>query len=117
MAIVVLQQGVTKKDLAKAREEHRDYIKITADIFQNIVAIGGEYHADAEKLLLERGSRQENIWGGGVNLETGNFETNAIINLRRGNNSTEILDPEKRKEFLRIVRRVLREHVKQRKFS
>ncbi|KKQ53023.1 hypothetical protein A2865_02715 [Candidatus Woesebacteria bacterium RIFCSPHIGHO2_01_FULL_39_17] len=117
MAIVVVEDKLTKEDFEKAREDYKIYIKITIDLKKETVVLGGEYHADAEKLLLERGSRQENIWGGGVNLETGNFETNAIINLRRGNNSTEILDPEKRKEFLRIVRRVLREHVKQRKFS
>jgi len=46
-----------------------------------------------------------------LNLETRNFETNAIINLRKGNDSTEILDPETRKKFLRIAKRVLKDYV------
>ena len=114
MAIVVLTKKASKKDIKKATEEYPYYIKITADIRQEIIAIGGEYHADTEKILLEGSqSRQNDLWGGGLDLITGSFDTNAIINLRSGRNeSTEILDPETRNRFLEICRRFLKENAK-----
>ena len=111
--ILLLQEKLLRKDFEKAKKDYLTYIKITMDIEEKRVILGGEYHADAERLLLETGSRQEDIWGGGVNLETGQFETNAIINLRAGeNNSAEILDSEKRKKFLLLAQKILKGYVK-----
>ena len=113
MAIVIIKDKLSKKDFEKAREDYQTYIKITVDLEKEIVALGGEYHADAEQLLLQRGSKQKNIWGGGVNLEEGRIETNAIINLRpKENESAEILEPKIRKKFISVVKKVLRNYVK-----
>jgi hypothetical protein len=100
MGIIIVKEKVTAKDIEKAREHYPNYIKVTADIKRKIVLIGGEYHADAERMLLEEhGSRQSDIWDGGYNLETGDFEVNAMINLRpKQNSSYDILDPETRDE-------------------
>jgi len=105
MSLVIVKGSLTQEDLDRAREDYEFYIKITADIEEGIVVIGGEYHADAEKVLLENyGSRQENIWGGGLDLRERRFETSAIINLRPGvNESMEILDPETRARFLGLI--------------
>lgn len=93
MPVVIVKDKLSKREFEEARRDYETYIKITIDLVREVVALGGEYHADAEELLLAEGSRQGDIWGGGVNLETGQFETNAIINLRAGkNDSTEILD-------------------------
>jgi len=106
MNLVVIEKNLTKKDLDKARKDYRFYIKITVDIDQKIVVIGGEYHADAEKLLHQRyGSSQRNIWGGGFNLKTKKFETIALINIKPGiNTSMEIIDSRLREAFLGLVR-------------
>lgn len=112
MAIVVVKDTLSKKDFQKVKEDYETYIKLTIDVENKIIALGGEYHADAEKLLLDQGSRQQDIWGGGVNLETKQLETNAIINLRPRNNSTEILDPKTREKFLMIAKRILRKYVR-----
>lgn len=112
MPIVVVKDKLSKQDFEEARRDYETYIKITTDLKQEVAALGGEYHADAEKLLLAQGSSQDDIWGGGVNLETGRFETNAIINLRAGkNDSTEILDPKKRERFLELARKILAGYV------
>jgi hypothetical protein len=105
MAIVVLQKKPTKEDIKIAREEYSEYIKITADLLQKIVLIGGEYHADSEKILIEEyESKQKDIWGGGYNIILKKFETNAIINMRQPiNDSTDILNPEIRDSFLKLV--------------
>lgn len=111
MAIVIVKDRVSRVEFNRAKKDYGSYIKLTIDLENEIVALGGEYHADAEKMLLEQGSKQENILGGGFNLETKQFETNAIINLRPGrNNSTEILDSENRERFLKIARRILKEY-------
>lgn len=108
MAIVISEGKLTKEQFERAKEDYGVYVKITADLETGAMVVGGEYHADAERMLLASGSRQENIWGGGINLETGQFETNAMVNLRAGkNDSTEILDPVKRERFLEIARRAL----------
>lgn len=114
MALVFIKdREVTEEDFKKAREDYEIYIKITADLENGMVVLGGEYHFDAEKILLDQGSKQEDIWGGGVNLETKKFETNAIINLRSGrNDSTEILDSEKRERFLEISKKLLSKYVR-----
>jgi len=44
-------------------EAQGSYIKLAVDIARGVVVGGGEYHADCEEILLERGSRQEDIWG------------------------------------------------------
>jgi len=109
MAIVVLETRLTASDIKKAREEYSSYIKITADLKQQLVAIGGEYHADAEQLLMKtHGSKQRDIWGGGYNITSHTFETNAMINLQpRRNKSLEIIDPAIRNTFITLVKRKL----------
>lgn len=109
MAIVVLTGNVTAKDVKNAREEYKDYVKITADLAQNLVAIGGEYHADAEKILIESySSKQKDIWGGGYNIILNKFEANAMINIRPpDNDSPDILDSELRDQFFKLVKEKL----------
>ena len=108
MAIVIVEK-LSKEDLQKAREDYPEYLKITADIVQRIVAIGGEYHADAEKILREDyQSKKKDIWGGGYNLILKKIETNAIVNLKpEVNDSPEILDPVTREDFLEVVQEKL----------
>lgn len=110
MGIVIIEDELTKENLASARAHYKFYIKITADIEQKVVIIGGEYHADAEEVLIERyKSLQKNIWGGGYNLRNGKFETNAIINLRSSvNESMEILDQKIRDKFLALIKERLK---------
>jgi hypothetical protein len=110
MAIIIIDKIVTPQQIKKAQEDYESYIKLTIDIEGEIIALGGEFHADAEKILLESGSQQKNIWGGGLNLETNLLETNAIINYRGG--SAEILDPKVREKFLNIAKKFLGKYVK-----
>ena len=109
MSVVVLKGKPKKNHIKKAREDHKNYIKITADLEKKIIAIGGEYHADAEKILAEKyGAKQRSIWGGGYNIDLDEFETIAVINIKQPNNpSSEIIDQKVRKEFLEFVKREL----------
>jgi|SRR5260221_1286562 len=105
MSVVVITNELTLGDVKKAREEYEFYIKVTVDIERGIVAIGGEYHADAEKILIEKENcNSKSIWGGGYNIKTKSIETNAMINLRpKTNDSMELLDPTIRKRYIELV--------------
>jgi hypothetical protein len=106
MALIIVDNILTKEDVKASREDYPEYIKITADLKNKIVIIGGEYHADAEKLMVEKfDSKRSDIWGGGYNITSGAFEVNAMLNLKpMTNNSLEILDPTVRNSFLEVVK-------------
>lgn len=108
MAIVIVGK-LTKEDIGKAREDYSGYIKITVDIRRRIVAIGGEYHADAEEVLVGKFQCQrKDIWGGGYNIKLRKFETNAVLNIKpRINDSPEIIDQKIREDFLSLVKEKL----------
>jgi len=91
------------------QKEYGDYTKITLDINKEVLMIGCELHADGEAILLEKGSNQNDIWGGGINFTTKEIDTTAVLNLkpRLSNNSLEILDPEKREKFITVVKKLL----------
>ena len=63
MRIHIIRQRATKKEIREMREELETYIKLAVDVERDILAGGGEYHADCEEALLEEGGRQEDIWG------------------------------------------------------
>ncbi|MCL4338470.1 DUF5674 family protein [Patescibacteria group bacterium] len=99
---------LTKEEVKKLRNEFGDYVKITADIKKEQLVAGCILHADGERILLEKGSRQDDIWGGGINFATGEIDATAILNLRPrlNNNSIELLDEKRRKKFLATVKKV-----------
>lgn len=86
------------------------YIKIVVDIEQEILSGGGDRHFDEEQALLENGSLQKNLWGGGFDTKTNEVDYNSIINLRpnQDNPSRDILSLEIRKSFDQIVEKLLK---------
>lgn len=108
MAILAFTSRPDKKQLQEISKEFGDYIKIVVDIERGIIAAGCRLHADCEKLLLENGSKQENLWGGGFDVTTGTIDDFALINLRpnQNNPSQEILDSVIRNKFFEIAKRI-----------
>lgn len=107
--LLVIKQKATKAKVKKISEDFPGYIKVVVDIERRILAGGGKRHFEGEQKLLEEGSKQGNLWGGGLDLETGEIDYNSIINLRanQGNPSREILSETIRKEFDKIVKELL----------
>jgi len=96
----------------KAEERFGDMVKCVVDLEKGIMAIGGEMHADEEAMLLEDGSKQENLWG--INLypdNTGdNFvEFDSMINIRprQGNRSRGVENEEIRNKILEVVKKLV----------
>lgn len=108
---VSTKRAPTPEELSRAKEEFGDYVKVVVDLETGAYTLGGQLHADGEKLLLENGSKQADLWGGGVDLITGEVEANALINLRDPNRNQEILDPDVRATFINFVKTNFKDYV------
>jgi len=96
----------TKEEIQQLREQFDGYIKTVIDIEKKICSAGCDRHFESERILLDQGSKQENIWGGGIDLETKTIDGNSFINIRptQGNTSNEIQDQAIRKSFEEITK-------------
>ncbi|MBU1992075.1 MAG: DUF5674 family protein [Patescibacteria group bacterium] len=70
--------------------------------------VGGELHADEEAMLLERGSKQENLWGINIYVdkptsERTKFDSMINIRPRQNNRSRDVLDEAIRGRIVAIV--------------
>ncbi len=85
------------------------YIKLAVDIQRGVLAGGGTLHADCEAVLIEDGSRQEDVWGADWNPAAQQVTFESLINIRprQNNPSLEILDPALRERVAGIVRQLL----------
>ena len=85
------------------------FIKVVVDIERGILVGGGQRHVEGEQKLLQEGSKQENLWGGGFDTETKEIDYNSMINLRPSadNPSRDILSSKIRKMFDKIVKDLL----------
>lgn len=99
--IISKQEPYTKEEIIKLRELFEVYIKTVIDVKKKICSAGCDRHFDSEKILLAQGSKQEDLWGGGIDLETMIVDCNSMINIRhkQQNTSNEIQDAKIRKEF------------------
>ncbi len=111
--IVVLESRIGADELKRLVDRFfGDMVKLVADIERRVVAIGGELHADAEQILLEQGSAQDDLWGANYYPGLGPeacLEFTALINIRpsQGNRSMEIQDPAVRQRVADLVRQVI----------
>jgi len=102
--ILLLGTPATDKQIEQMLEEHKFYIKTAVDIERRVLAGGGEAHYDCEQVLLDDGSRQENIWGASFMPANQKIICESIVNLRpRQNRSMEILDRNIRERVTQII--------------
>lgn len=99
--IITKSQPYAKAEIKKLQESFDSYIKTVIDTDEKVCSAGCDRHFESEQILLKKGSRQGNIWGGGIDLETKVIDFNSFINIRPNdkNTSNEIQDPEVRKIF------------------
>lgn len=91
----------TKEEIKKLREEFDVYIKTVIDLEKKVCSAGCNRHFESERTLLDRGSKQIDLWGGGIDIETREIDFNSFINVRPmdGNTSNEIQNEKLRREF------------------
>jgi Protein of unknown function (DUF5674) len=89
-------------------QANRFYIKTVVDIRKRILAGGGAMHSDCETILLERDSRQENIWGASWNPLARTIVYESMVNLRpRQNRSMQILSAPIREQVQLVIHNLL----------
>ena len=108
--LLIIRERASEEILSSVAEDLKGYIKVVVDIRREILSAGGKMHVDGERILLEDGSKQLDVWGGGLDLETAEVDFDSVINLRPGQNnpSREVLDPGIRKQMGKIIRALLR---------
>jgi hypothetical protein len=111
--ILLVSTPMTRKRLAGIAEgSFGEMTKAVVDVAQEIMAVGGELHSDEEAFLLERGSRQADLWG--INLYPNTnlpdmVEFDSMINVRpgQGNRSRSVESQELRQRITDIVRKLI----------
>jgi Protein of unknown function (DUF5674) len=105
----IVDGSISSADL-KAMAEGRfgNLVKAVVDVERKIMALDGELHADEEALLLENGSRQENLWGINIYPELegpDRIEFDSVINIRpsQGNRSRGVDDQTIREKIVELV--------------
>ncbi|PJA07163.1 MAG: hypothetical protein COX70_08125 [Flavobacteriales bacterium CG_4_10_14_0_2_um_filter_32_8] len=109
--IITKNSPFSKEEIEKLKEQFDVYIKTVIDIEKKVCSAGCDRHFDSEKILLEQGSSQSDIWGGGVDLETKIIDFNSFINIRPSdkNTSNEIQDAKVRKKIEELTKYFLKE--------
>lgn len=93
-----------------AKEYYVDMIKGVVDISKETIAVGGEYHMDANVKILENGSVQTDVWGFNIFFDRPRderIEFTSLINIRpqAGNRSMEVEDEAIREKMRDIINR------------
>lgn len=104
--VITKTEPYAKKEIEKLKEQFDMYIKTVIDVELKICSAGCDRHFDSEQLLLGQGSKQNNLWGGGIDLETKTIDFNSMINIRphQGNSSNEIQDATIREVFEKLTK-------------
>ncbi|MBI3980749.1 hypothetical protein HY345_02005 [Candidatus Microgenomates bacterium] len=103
--IITKKEPYSNEEISKLKELFEVYIKTVIDIDKKICSAGCDRHFESEKILLDQGSNQKDLWGGGVDLETKAIDCNSVINIRPGTNtSNEIQDKETREKFEKLTK-------------
>ncbi len=107
---------ISVKELQKmAQSMYGNFVKADVDVTKRIVIVDMELHADGEAELLQKGSKQNDLWG--VNLYPDRFgkpdfiEFDSMINISpsRNNPSRNVLDPKVRQQIADIINEVVHE--------
>jgi hypothetical protein len=89
-----------------------EMIKFVVDLDRQLIGLGGEFHADAEAILLDQGSKQEDLWGGNLYIDKQGkrrIEFSAMINIRpsAGNRSMLVEDERIQERMNQIIETLL----------
>ncbi len=112
--IILVDKLITNNQLKEiASQRFGDMVKAVVDIEREIMAIGGELHADEEALLLDQGSQQSSLWGINIYPDVpmpDGLEFDSMINIRpsQNNKSRSVEDPAIQKKITAIVNELIK---------
>jgi hypothetical protein len=103
--IITKAEPFTPDEITQLKEQFEVYIKTVIDIQKKVCSAGMDRHFEGEQILLQQGSHQHNIWGGGIDVETKEIDFNSFINIRPNDNNTknEIQSEEIKKQYKQLT--------------
>lgn len=109
--IITKATPYTKREIEKLKELFETYIKTVIDVKKKVCSAGCDRHFESEQILLQKGSSQSDIWGGGMDIETKIIDFNAFINIRPNdrNTSNEIQDHKIREKYKKLTKYFFKE--------
>ena len=107
--ILLLIQSAAPKQIQEMLQEYESMIKIVVDIRRRLLSGGGEMHSDCERVLLDDGSEQDDLWGANWYPTGQRLEFESLINIRPrlGNRSILIQDDRLRNQVESVTREIL----------
>jgi len=110
----IVKDKISIDELEKmAKMMFGDLVKAVVDIEKEIMVVDGELHADEEAILLQNGSKQNNLWGINIypkRVGKEGIEFDSMINLRPSldNFSRGIKDIRIQKKIIEIVKKLVK---------
>ena len=103
--IITKSESYTKEEIEKLQEQFGTYIKTVIDIEKRVCSAGANRHFESEEVLLDKGSFQSDVWGGGIDIETKEIDYNSFINIRPQDNNpgNEIINEKIRKIYKELT--------------
>ena len=105
--LLIIRSKIDQESRNRVAEDLKGYIKVVVDVQRKILSAGGEKHVDGEHLLLKDSSKQEDLWGAGLDLETNEMDFDSMINLRPAQNTSREILNQKIREQLELITRSL----------
>jgi hypothetical protein len=107
--MISITSRIKKSELiSKHNNFFKTTVKAVVDVRKKVIVLDAELHADLESLLLEKGSKQQDLWG--INLYPSKkkddfIEYLSFINIRphQDNPAMEVQDPKIKKMIQEIV--------------
>ncbi len=110
--IITKDEPFTLEEIENLKEQFEVYIKTVIDIERKICSAGMDRQLEGDEILLSAGSKQSDVWGGGIDLETKEIDFNSFINIRPNynNSSNEIQNPAIRNAYEELTRYFFKEY-------
>lgn len=110
MDIRIIKKPITTAEAKEiAKEFYVDMVKGVVDVEREIMALGGEWHMDANNKIMKDGSTQKNVWGFNFYLNDGSIRYTSLFNIRplQNNRTIEIQDKNLKKQMEVIIRKLI----------
>ncbi|MDD2731813.1 MAG: DUF5674 family protein [Candidatus Pacebacteria bacterium] len=114
LKIYIIKKPITRLRLKEIAEERfGDLVKVVVDIRKEVMAVGGELHADEEVLLSENyDSKREDTWGINIYVDKPRdemIEFDSVINIKPSyqNRTRNVENPEIKKKIIEIVDKLI----------
>lgn len=109
----IIIDKITINELAEmSKKMFGNLVKAVIDVEKEIMAVDGELHSDEQELLIEKGSKYENLWGINIYPEIKDenwIEFDSLINLKPalGHRTRGVEKQETREKIIKIVNKLV----------